>query len=436
MRSTTGLPISRISACTPVAASAFVRVGRFPFRMETVKGAAEQPLELHPQAGRASFVPRLGHAQQRLAPLLSDRGVTTTVSPLYYMAHNPELALFARRDPPLGLALDPCTHLRQLPGSERAPAFRALPFGRDEAPFDPDLHRLSDVEIARLARTPVELARSRGATLVLTAFHLTGGPSTRGRQLDLLLARAGIAFFRQQRMDEPPAGAEIPIRREVYATLAVRREALGNHADRMRLADAYLALRADGLWVKIEGFDEAAARADIRAGAAFLAALRDGGVPVVSCGPGQLHLGLLVNDISSSVGLGEGERFRFPAPRSRDWSGGRARTIYHPRYLRGYRAGIHADRAFETAACRCGNHPPRRPPNRSAIEAHAAAVRADEAAEATAGERSERREWLAATAAMASHLGHDAGVDYTQSLVFETLNAGIDEVEESRRQAS
>lgn len=403
--------------------------------METVGGPVEQPLELHPQRGRASFVPRLGHGQQRLAPLLAARGVTTTVSPLYYMAHNPELALFARRDPPLGLALDPCTHLRQLPGADRAPAFRSLAFGREDAAFDPDRHQLSDVEIARLARAPLELARARGATLLLTAFHLTGGLSTRGRQLDLLLARAGVAFFEQQRMDEAPRGAEIPITRELYTTLAVRRETLRSYAEQMRLADAYLSLGADGLWVKIEGFNETAGRSDIRAAAHFLAVLRDGGLPVVCCGPGQLHLGLMVNDLSSSVGLGEGERFNLPGRRKRDWSRGRSRTIYHARYLRAYRAGLYADRAFHTSACRCGRHPSRQPPKGAAIEEHAAVIRADEAGEATTGERAERREWLAATAAMASHLGHDARVDYTQSVVFQALNAGMDEAGGQQRQA-
>jgi len=395
--------------------------------MKTVEGPIEEQQVLHPRAGRASFVPRLGYEQQRLAPLLAGRGVTTTVSPLYYMAHNPELALFARGDSAMGLALDPCTHLRQLAAADRAPAFRAAPFGRDEGAFEPDYWDLSENEIAELARGPIELARARGATLVLTAFHLAGGLGTRGRELDLLLAEAGIAFFRQQRMDEPPDGAELTVRREVYATIAVRREALRTHYDRMRLADAYLELGADGLWVKIDGFGEAAARSDIRSAGSFLATLRDAGLPVVACGPGQLHLALLVNDISSSVGLGEGERFKFPAPRSKDWSGGRTHSIYHPRFLRAFRAGRYADRAFQNSACRCGLHPPKSPPKGGQIDEHAAVVRADEARDAISGERGQRREWLSAVAAMASHLGHDAEIDYTQSVALDALNAGIDE---------
>jgi hypothetical protein len=38
----------------------------------------------------------------------------------------------------VGLALDPCVHLRQLPLLQRAPSFRALPFGACPHIFDPD----------------------------------------------------------------------------------------------------------------------------------------------------------------------------------------------------------------------------------------------------------------------------------------------------------
>lgn len=82
-------------------------------------------LPRHPTVQEPVFVPRLGHEQQRLLPAL--RRVRMTVSPLYYMIHNPELALFAAATHPLGLALDPCAHHRQLPFAARAAGFRALP---------------------------------------------------------------------------------------------------------------------------------------------------------------------------------------------------------------------------------------------------------------------------------------------------------------------
>src|SRR5688572_16291665 len=53
-----------------------------------------EQLDLHPRADSARFIPRLGQSQQRLRPLLAARGVTIVAAPLYYMQHNPELALF------------------------------------------------------------------------------------------------------------------------------------------------------------------------------------------------------------------------------------------------------------------------------------------------------------------------------------------------------
>ena len=92
---------------------------------------------MHPRPGRAALVPRLGHGQQELAPLLYEHGIRATASPLYFQAHNPELSLLPSR---LRMAsvLDPCTHIRQLARADRAAAFRALPFGDDPEPYVPD----------------------------------------------------------------------------------------------------------------------------------------------------------------------------------------------------------------------------------------------------------------------------------------------------------
>src|ERR1700733_11785920 len=114
---------------------------------------------------------------------------------------------------------------------------------------------------------------------------------TRGRALDLRIAQASIAHFRTQRMDEPPAYAANPTRREIFVTIAVPVALLRDPVVAAALADAYLALGADGLWVKLEGFNERAARVDVRAGGAFLARLRDGERPGVSCRHGRLPLG-------------------------------------------------------------------------------------------------------------------------------------------------
>jgi len=398
------------------------------FQMVRVVTTGVDELRLHPQPGAPCWIPRLGQGQQRLAPLLAARGTRMTASPLYYAFHNPQLTLFTHAEPPLGLALDPCTHLRQLPPVRRASAFRALPFGSSSAPFDPGHDTITQQEFVCLVADTLDCQRVAGATLLLTPFHVTGALGTRGREFDLRLARSAWEHFLSQRMDEPSDLARLPLARELYATVAVARELLASPRLLLALAEEYLTLPVAGFWVKLEGFSERASRKEISAGAGFLAALASGGRPVVSCGPGQLHLGLLVNDISTSLGMAEGERFGFPASRPQgDWSGGRSRTVYHSKYLRSFRAGAESGaRAFKGSPCRCRRHPADRPPERGAIDEHAAIVRATEAHEALDGEITERREWLLATAALASHLAHDCGVDYTPGAVYEALFEGID----------
>lgn len=396
----------------------------------------------HPRGDDPRFIARVGYQQQRLMPLLLDGGVRMTISPLYYMAANPELALFTGGRHSLGLTLDPCVHHRQIPLAARSASFRGLPYGSSPRAFDPDHDAITVEEFVDLAITPLELQRERGGTLMLTSAHLAGAVGTRGRELDLRLARAGIAHFRAQRMDEPPEFAAHLCRREIYAVIAIPVRLLRSASVRSAMCAAYLSLAADGFWVKLDGFDERAARVDIRAGGAFLAELRDGGRPVVSCQPGQLHLGLLVDGLSASVGLAEGEHFRFPT----DWKQqagdhgerrGRRRSAYHPKYLRSFRlGGDDASRAFAEAACPCKRHPSREPPAGHCVEEHAAVVRCQQSREALDGDVADRREWIFASAAMASHLAHDAGVDSTLPVIFEELFAGLHRADEQRHHAS
>jgi hypothetical protein len=159
------------------------RLAEDSLTVEKVESDPPQAPRLHPEPGSPRFIPRLGHRQERLGRLLAIEGVTMTVSPLYYMGHNPELALFTLNEPPLGLALDPATHLRQCAFASRAPAFRALPFGRSRTAFDPNTSPLSEQEYADLVASPLDLARARGATMLLTAYHLSGPVGTRGRTL-------------------------------------------------------------------------------------------------------------------------------------------------------------------------------------------------------------------------------------------------------------
>jgi hypothetical protein len=394
--------------------------------VEKVDSDSSEALRLHPEPTEPRFIPRLGHRQERLGRLLAAEGVTMTVSPLYYMDHNPELALFTGFAPPLGLALDPATHLRQLPYMQRAPAFRKLSFGRCRAKFDPDHSRLTEQEYADLVTQPLNLARPRGATMLLTAYHLTGAVGSRGRTLDLRVAADAVGHFRDQRMDEPPELAAVPVRREIYVVIAVPGQVLESSRERRRLAAAYLELDADGFWVKIEGLSERARRSVIRASGSFLGLLHEDGRPVVSDGCGHLHPALLANDISTSLGLAGSERFALPKRRD-DWTVGRARTIYHEKYLRSFVAGGKcADRAFAESSCRCRRHPSHQAPTGRAIEEHAAIVRTREAADALDGEVEERREWVLANAAMASQLARDADVDFTSHVVFEALFDGLD----------
>jgi hypothetical protein len=267
---------------------------------------------------------------------------------------------------------------------------------------------------------------------------VAGPIGTRGRDIELLLAKLAVDYFRRDRIDEPPPFAAVNVRREIYATIAVRLGDLMSPAARAALAETYLNIGSDGLWVKIEGFHERASLDGIRAGAAFLAALREGGAPVVSCGSGQLHLGLLSDDISASIGVGESERFvipaTWPAKKKGDERKGRARTVYHSKFHRSFRVGSkEAIRAFKAAPCECGMHKADEPPSGGELAQHAAVLRASQACEALDGAPEDRREWLLASAAKASWATDDAGLsgDPTGTLrryeaLFEGLEASSD----------
>jgi len=411
------------------ASSAVRRVDEDVLTVEKVEGDNPE-LRLHPELDRAVFIPRLGFRQERLAPLLAAEGVTMTVSPLYFVKHNPQLALFARHDPPLGLALDPATHLRQVPFERRAASFKSLPFGSARAAFHPDRSRLSEQQYADLVREPLDMARGRGATLLLCAYHLSGAVGSRGRTLDLRVATDAIDHFRAEGMAEPPELAAVRVRREIYVPIALTPATLESPRERQRLVEAYVELDADGFWVKVDGLSEKSSRALVRSYGSFLALLRrEAERPIVADGPGHLHVGLLANDISTSVGIGESERFAMPLERANnDWSAGRSHTVYHERFLRSFlcdHAG--ALNAFRGSPCLCGRHPKNEPPHGNAIDEHGAIVRAREAAAALEGEIDERREWLLATAALAAELASDAGVRWTKEAVFEALFGGLDQ---------
>lgn len=390
-------------------------------------------MAIHPQPGSARFVPRLGYGQQGLVDLLAAHGVRLTVAPLYYMGHNPELSLLPSKRQ-MGTVLDPCSHLRQRPWQDRAESFKQLAYGNEAEVYEPDRAALTDAELVQLAVDPLDLQRGRGATLLLTTFHVAGAIGTRGRTVELLLAEAGIEHFRRQGIAEPPGFAAVNVRREIYATIAVSVKDLLSSAARHDLIDAYLALAPDGFWVKIGGFHERASMAAIRAGGAFLAGLRESGKPVVSCGAGQLHLGLLADEISASIGLAESERFVLPTV----WKNkakkdgkipGRKRMAYHPKYQWSFRVGSdEAVRAFKQAPCDCELHPKTKAPIGLVVAQHAAVTRATQAAEALDGDREDRREWLIASAKKASWIAEDAKVgDKRMSAVrYEALFAGLD----------
>ncbi len=389
-------------------------------------------MPLHPRRDRPTLIPRLSYGQQSLKPLLAEQGARCAAASLYYIQTNPELAFL----PPatrLGLVLDPMTYIREKPLAARASAFRASSWGATAEAFDPDRSPISDKELEDLGTAPIDLQRGRGATLMLTSYHVAGACGTRGRDLDLLLARTGIAHFQSERMDEPPEHAAIDVDREIYATIVVPIEDVCTPSARHRLASAYMDLGADGLWVKLLGFNETASLEHIKAGAAFLRELAEGPLPVVSDGAGQLHLGLLACEVSASIGIGESERFRYPSAwkqaTAKSKSKGRTRSAYHPTFMRSFKIGSDSARkAFAASRCRCGEHPPAEPPGNAQVGAHAAIVRMRDAADALDGDLDDRREWLLGLATKASWAEKDAELPPGKMLAaVDAFFAGWDE---------
>jgi len=415
-------------SCPPGAAN-FVAI-----RSIAIPTDGEPPL--HPRRDQPMFIPRVSYGQQRLVSLLAAHGARCSVASLYFTQANPELALMPSAAG-LGLVLDPSTHLRERPPAERAPSFRAHRWGDGPDAFDPDRSSISESELEELSIGPLELQRGRGATLMLTSYQVPGPCGTRGRDLELMCARAGIAHFRSERMDEPPEHAAVATRREIYATLAARIEDLLSPRVRHSLADAYLGLGADGVWVKLLGFHEAADRQCQRAGGAFLRELADGPIPVVSDGAGQLHLGLLTCGVSASIGIGDSERFRYPTPWKQatqdSRSKGRTRFAYHASFMRSFKLGSDtARRAFALSRCRCGEHPPAQAPTNAQVGEHAAVVRMRDAATAADGTTADRREWLLALATKSTWLEGDADLRPGNMLeALRALYAGWDERPES-----
>jgi hypothetical protein len=362
----------------------------------------------HPQAASAALIPRLGVGQARLVPFFFERGFRTVALPLYYGQMLSQLTLGARPEE-AGLVLDPMTHIRQQPRDERAKSFRALPYGDGAEPFDPDCDELDDASIEALALEPPELQRLAGATLILTTYAVVGGVGTRGRDLELLLARVAVEDFRSQRFDEPPDDASYSFRRQIYATIAAPVDLLRSPTAARKLADSYLDISADGFWVKLLGFDEGTRLESIEAAGRFFSYLREGERPLVACCPGQLFLGFLVDDISASIGIAGHERFKFPQPwKPGSETKGRSRPIYSARLMRSLMG--HDRRlptVFERAPCRCRSHEPRIPPSAGEIDFHAASCRAEQAIDALDGDRLDRREWLSAIAERATEVAKD-----------------------------
>ena len=304
----------------------------------------------HPRVDQPQFIPRLSYGQQGLVSLLADCGARTTVAPLYFAEVNRELALVPAALE-LGLVLDPATHVREKLLETRSPAFRVHAW---EGPrrVRSDRSQISDTELIELATGPIDLQRSRGSTLLLTSYHVAGPVGTRGRDLDLLLARAGVAHFRAERMDEPPEHAAVNITREIYVTIAARIDDLMSAPARNQLSAAYLALDCDGFWVKLVDFHEGAGAERVKAAAAFLRALADGARPGVSDGAGQLHLAVLASGSARASGSATASGSDTPPTGAPRPPIRRATDGYAARTTRSSCARSRSGRAGEEGVCR------------------------------------------------------------------------------------
>lgn len=393
--------------------------------MEPINTPDAPTFDPHPVAGRPMLLPRIGSRQQKVIPQLRDLGISTFVEFIYYAREIIQAPLDITASP-IGRVLDPCTHILQQPLSARAPSFRELSYGSSSTAYRPDKSRPSEKTLQGLISDPLDAQRSKGADLLLTTYHVAGKVGSRGRAIELLLARGGVELFRQQGMSEPASRSGFS--RKIYATIAVKAIDLASPEARVALADSYLDIPADGYWVKILGLNEKSSPEQIAGCGAFFALLQDGGKPVVACGPGQLYLGFLANDFSASIGLGEHEQFRLPSDwRKRKPGTGRRRRAYHPKYLHSYWVkSEEAKRAFANAPCTCGHHEATEPPNGKSVVPHAASTRALEARDACEGEIVSRREWIVANATRASWVGNDADVQHTSASKFQALFSGFD----------
>jgi hypothetical protein len=167
---------------------------------------------------------------------------------------------------------------------------------------------------------------------------------------------------------------------------------------------------------------------------AFLQLLREGGLPVVACGPGQLALGLWANDFVVCIGIGESERFVWPSnwrQMKKTKAGkppGRVRYAYNKAFGRSFKLKSEdAQRAFEAGACDCAHHDaPGAPPTASKLDFHAADARLEEFNALCRGDVAARRAEVLNRARRSERLGRAASLKYTSLAQFEALFSGID----------
>jgi hypothetical protein len=387
----------------------------------------------HPVPGGCSFIPHLSFNQKRLLDLVEHSETATVGASLAHSVYGQDPPLFEPARPP-GLMLDPETHLRSVELGQRPTHFRKLPYG-GEVRFDPDHDFLSDRQARALVVAVLDEQRRRGATLLLTPYHLCGGPATEGRKLDVLLAKASVRHFEQQRMAEPPKLAPRQAPRQLFAAIALPLSALRTDATVEELVELYRSVRAAGYWVRIADFNERAAPELVGRGARLLWQLQCVTQrPVVASGPGPLGLALVAGGLAAfSVGICSNERFAEPAE-----SSGRRGTpsVYHPAFMRAFDArGENARNAFRSVGCECGHHPPERPPRGREILLHTCAVRLDEMRELRSVAPARRPAHLLQRLGSASWHATDADVPRLQFDALKQVIATMAEIATPESQA-
>lgn len=314
--------------------------------------------------------------------------VGAMVKPLAHAVQEP-MQIERTLDAKMGLLLPPQSWRNQLPADhpKRLGAFAGLPVSRPGVEFSPEDGQPAGF-LERYAADHLQAEIDGRATLLTTPCHVLEEECGAGRRCDLQLAQLTAEEFRARRGWTAPGETGA---RELYASLIVQGRHVRDSNVVDKLVDAYARLDVTGYLVIGANYTKSGIQASGYAELALRLQALTGRPAVIAC-VGFSQLAFLASGVAATWSGLHGMSFSYP-PESLiasaageveagadaasvsdetdhdDDDKGLGMFVYH-RDLLGYvgQLGVGGDPVrvaiFQNRPCRCGFHPPTRPPTK------------------------------------------------------------------------